>query len=340
MRMTKSLQAIVILTAVLFTSLASADDRWVVYEGKEGPGKGKHIVLIAGDEEYRSEEAMPQLGKILAVHHGFKCTVLFSQNPKTGEIDPNNQRNIPGLEALKTADLMMVNLRFRNLPDEQMKHIVDYVEGGGPVIGMRTATHAFSIRGESKYKKYSNGYGGADYRGGFGRQVLGEKWISHHGGHGRQSTRGIVADGAEKHPIMRGIKSGDIWGTTDVYGVRLPLPKGCQTLVLGQVLVGMKFDDKPLEGKKNDPMMPVGWVKSYTGASAKSARIFTTTMGASQDLVAEGSRRMLVNAAYWCLSMEAKIAAKSKVDIVGEYKPTPFGGGRFKKGVKPADHKL
>ena len=94
------------------------------------------------------------------------------------------------------------------------------------------------------------------------------------------------------------------------------------------------------EGKKNDPMMPVGWVKTYKGASAKSARVFTTTMGASQDLIAAGSRRMLVNAAYWCLGLEAKIAAKSKVDVVGQYKPTPFGGGRFTKGVKPADHKL
>ena len=340
MRMTKSLRTILILAALLSASLASADDRWVVYEGKEGPGKGKHIVLIAGDDEYRSEEAMPQLGKILAVHHGFKCTVLFSQDPKTGEINPTNQNNIPGLEALKTADLMMVNLRFRSLPDEQMKHFVDYVEGGGPVLGMRTATHAFNIRGASKYKKYSNGYGGADYRGGFGRQVLGEKWINHHGRHGSQSTRGIVAAGAEKHPIMTGIKSGDIWGPTDVYTVRLPLPKGCQPLVLGQVLVGMKFDDKPLAGKKNDPMMPVGWVKTYQGASAEPARVFNTTMGASQDIVVEGTRRMLVNAAYWCLGMEKKIDAKSKVDIVGEYKPTRFGFGKYTKGVKPADHKL
>jgi type 1 glutamine amidotransferase len=332
-----------IVAAVLsasLSSLSSADDRWVVYEGKEGPGRGKHIVLIAGDDEYRSEEAMPQLGKILAVHHGFKCTVLFSQDADTGEINPTNQKNIPGLETLKTADLMIVNLRFRSLPDEQMKHFVDYVEGGGPVVGMRTATHAFNIRGESKYKKYSNGYGGADYKGGFGRQVLGEKWINHHGGHGRQSTRGIIAPGTEKHPILTGIKSGDIWGPTDVYGVRLPLPGDSKPLVLGQVLVGMNFDDKPLEGKKNDPMMPVGWTKSYQGLSAKPARIFNTTMGASQDLTAPGTRRMLVNAAYWCLGMEAKIDGKSKVDIVGEYKPTRFGFGKFTKGVKPADHKL
>src|SRR3974377_1970344 len=100
---------------------ARSADPWIVYDGFEGPGKGKHIVLVSGDEEYRSEEALPQLGKILAKHHGFKCTVLFSIDPKDGTIHPN-MSNIPGLVALKTADLMILSLRFRNLPDDQMKH--------------------------------------------------------------------------------------------------------------------------------------------------------------------------------------------------------------------------
>src|SRR5207247_6392577 len=108
-------------------------------------GKGKHIVLVSGDEEYRSEESLPQLGKILAKHHGFKCTVLFAIDKKDGTINPNQNDNIPGLEALKTADLMVVFLRFRNLPDEQMKHIDEYVAAGKPIVGMRTATHAFQI---------------------------------------------------------------------------------------------------------------------------------------------------------------------------------------------------
>src|SRR6266508_4385591 len=82
-----------------------AADPWVVYEGSDGPGKGKHVVLVSGDEEYRSEEALPQLAKILARHHGFKCTVLFAIDPADGTINPNVS-NIPGLEALKTADLM------------------------------------------------------------------------------------------------------------------------------------------------------------------------------------------------------------------------------------------
>src|SRR5687767_15263790 len=121
---------------ILFAGVLLAGSRLfaagVVYEGDEGPGKGKHIVLVSGDEEYRSEEALPQLGKILAKHHGFKCTVLFAIGAD-GTIDPNTNNNIPGLEALKTADLMVIATRFRDLPDEQMKHIAEYVEAGKPV---------------------------------------------------------------------------------------------------------------------------------------------------------------------------------------------------------------
>ena len=124
---------------------ALAGDQWVVYQGAEGPGQGKNVVLISGDEEYRSEEALPQLAKILAKHHGFTCTVLFAIG-KDGSIDPNRNDNIPGLEALRKADLMIIATRFRDLPDDQMKEIDDYVESGRPVIGMRTATHAFNIK--------------------------------------------------------------------------------------------------------------------------------------------------------------------------------------------------
>jgi type 1 glutamine amidotransferase len=312
-----------------------AQEQWVVYQGGEGPGKGKHVVLVSGDEEYRSEEGLPQLGKILAKHHGFKCTVLFAINPSDGSIDPNTATNIPGLDALASADLMIILTRFRNLPDDQMQHIVNYVESGKPIIGLRTATHAFNLAENSKFKKY--GWTSKEWDGGFGRQVLGETWINHHGNHGSQSTRGLIAKGMEGNPIVRGIKDGDIWGPTDVYGVRLPLPGDSQPLVMGQVLSNMKSDDPPVEGKQNDPMMPIAWTKSYTGAQGKPARIFTTTMGASTDLASEGLRRLIVNAAYWCLGMEGQIAEKSKVDIVGEYNHSPFGNNGFKKGVKPAD---
>ena len=326
----------VLLGLAMTASLLSADDRWVVYEGGEGPGRGKHIVLVSGDEEYRSEEALPQLGKILAVHHGFKCTVLFAID-QDGTINPNRGDNIPGLEALKTADLMILALRFRNLPDDQMQHIVDYVEAGKPIIGMRTATHSFNNKGR-KHAHYD--WQDKDTQGGFGRRVLGETWISHHGNHGSQSTRGVFAQGQEKHPILKGIADGEIWGPTDVYGVRLPLPGDSQPLVMGQILTGMKPTDAPLEGAKNDPMMPIAWTKTYMGESGKTGRVFTTTMGASQDLENEGLRRLLVNAAYWCVGMEDQIPEKAKVSIVGTYEPSPFKFKGAKKGVKPADHRL
>src|SRR5688572_13371877 len=105
--------------------LMGQEQSWVVYQGHDGPGKGKHVVLVSGDEEYRSEETLPQLGKILAVHHGFQCTVLFAVNPQDGTIDPNRNDNIPGLAALDKADLLILFTRFRKLPDEQMKHLVD-----------------------------------------------------------------------------------------------------------------------------------------------------------------------------------------------------------------------
>ncbi|QDU26015.1 Trehalose utilization [Anatilimnocola aggregata] len=308
----------------------------VVYEGTEGLGKGKHVVLVAGDEEYRSEEALPQLGQILAKHHGFKCTVLFPI-AEDGTINPDVS-NIPGLEALETADLMIVGLRFRDLPDDQMKYMAEYIESGKPIIGLRTSTHAFNIPKGKTYEKYSFNFGGQDYTKGFGRQVLGETWVNHHGKHGSQATRGIFAKGQESHPILMGIADGQIFGPTDVYTVNLPLPGDSVPLVLGQVVDGMKEEDKALEGPKNDPMMPVAWTKTYTTSSGKKARVFTTTMGASQDLLNEGVRRMIVNASFWALGLEGKIPDKTVVDIVGDYKPTRFSFKGYTKGVKPEDH--
>jgi hypothetical protein len=318
----------------LLAGPAAAADPWLVLDGGDGPGKGKHIVLVSGDEEYRSEEALPALAKILAKHHGFKCTVLFAIDPTDGTINPNVS-NIPGLEALRTADLLIVFLRFRDLPDEQMKHLVEYIESGRPIIGLRTSTHAFNFRKNKGYTPYS--FNSKDWDGGFGRQVLGETWISHHGKHGSQSTRGILARELANHPILRGIQDGDIWGPTDVYGVTLPLPGDSKPLVLGQVLEGMKPTDAPVAGKQNDPMMPVAWIKTYKGLEGKTARVFTTTMGASQDLESEGLRRLLVNACYWAVGLEDRIPAKAVVDLVGSYQPLPFKFNGFQKGVKPAD---
>ncbi len=326
--------ALVLASAALVAgSTCRADDSWIVLEGGDGPGHGKHVVLVSGDEEYRSEEALPQLAKILAKRHGFKCTVLFAIG-EDGSIDPDRNDNIPGLEALESADLMILATRFRNLKDEQMARILAFAEAGKPIIGMRTATHAFNIPGGRKFAKYS--WNSRDPQGGFGRVVLGETWISHHGNHGSQSTRGILAKDEKDHPILRGLKDGDIWGPTDVYGVRLPLPGDSKPLVYGEVVEGMKSDDPPAKGPKNDPMMPVAWIKSYQlSPEAKAGKAFTTTMGAATDLENAGLRRLLVNATYWAVGLEDQIKPDANVDLVGEYKPRKFGFKGAAKGVRP-----
>ncbi len=309
------------------------EPQWVVYESGSGPGSGKQLVLLAGDEEYRSEEALPMLARILAVRHGFRCTVLFSINPKTGEIDPDEQTNVPGIAALDHADLAILFWRFRELPDADMKHVVDYVESGRPLIGLRTSTHAFQYRRrpESPYARYS--FDSAVWPGGFGQQVLGDTWVSHHGSHGSQSTRGVVDAAHADHPILRGVK--DVWGPTDVYGITHLLPTD-SVLLRGQVLQGMSPTDPPVEGAQNQPMMPLLWARERA-TDHGSQRVVASTIGASVDFQCADLRRAFINACYWTLRMEDKIAAKSDVELVGDYEPTFFGFGKARKGVRPAD---
>jgi hypothetical protein len=337
----KLMRAFLMAVVLALTVSAVQAGDWVVYEGKQGPGKGKHIVFLSGDEEYRSEEGLPMLAKILAQRHGFKCTVLFSLNA-AGEIDPNAKASIPGIEALDSADLCVMLLRFREWPDAQMKHFVDYYLSGKPIIALRTSTHAFNYGKDSQsvYKNFS--YNSGEWKGGFGKQVLGETWVAHHGAHKKEATRGIIEPAAKDNPILKDVV--DLFGDSDVYTATPP--SDATILVRGQVLVGMNQTDAPVVGKqketdkyeKNNPLQPIVWTRNYKNEAGKTNKILTTTMGAATDLQNEGLRRLLVNGAYWATGL--KVPSKANVDYVGEFKPTMYGFNGGKKGVKPADHEL
>jgi len=317
---------------------------WLVYEG--ATESAKHIVLISGDEEYRSEEALPQLAKILSKHHGFKCTVLFAQDPNApGVVNANYVKNIAGLEALDSADMMVIFTRFRALPDAQMQHFEKYLMAGKPVFGIRTATHAFNFGKEAvtNFAHFSNGYAGDEtaWADGFGRLILGEKWQTHHGHHKHQSTRGVINEDYASHPIVSGIESGSIWGATDVYGVRLPLPEDSEPIVLGQVInrageydendifFGMKPTDEEIAKENNtglrvdDVFMPIAWTKSYQIPGGKKGKAFTSTIGASTDMLNESVRRLWVNGVFW--AMDETVPNKANVALVGEYDPSAYG---------------
>ena len=301
----------------------------LVYQGNEGPGKGKHIVFIASDHEYRSEETLPALARILAKHHGFKCTVVFGVDD-LGVIQPGAS-NVPGIEALKTADLMVVFTRFQNWPAKQMQHFVDYLDRGGPLVGLRTATHGFQIPDDSPFARYSNEYVGDEFKDGFGRQILGEKWAGHYGGNHRSSTRLDVVPEKASHPILRGVKK--MWVQCGGYQAR-PLEPS-EVLAMAQPLLGMEPDS---EADLKMPPVPGAWTRSYKGKSGQEGHVFTSTYGASNDIENEGYRRMLINACFWAAGIEDAIVADADVSFAGPYNATwREGRGQRREDLKPDD---
>ncbi len=309
---------------------------WLTYPGGEGPGKGKHIVLIAAEQEYRSEQSMPMLAKILAAHHGFDCTVLFAVNDK-GEVDPTmpvyrekgkeaefKPHHIPGLEHLASADLVILFNRLLTLPESEQQLIVKYIDSGKPIIALRTANHGFISSLPYKINGKTVNWG---------NDVLGGSFMNHHGRWHADSTRGIIVDAMKDHPILAGVT--DIWGTSDVYRTYKEggsLPEGCTALVWGQPLMGRKHDDAP---NPNLEPLPVAWFKTWRTSEGKDARVFQSTMGSGDDLQSAGLRRLIINAAYWGMGMEAKITPTRSVDIVGEYHPLEAGFDYKRLGIVP-----
>ena len=320
----------VVLLLALSSTAVAQNAHLVVYQGESGPGAGKHIVLLAGDHEYRSEETLPAVARILARRYGFRCSVYFTTDPKTGFIEPGSS-HIQGLEALKTADLMIVFLRFQDFPDAEMKHFVDYLDRGGPIVGLRTATHAFQIkRPDAPFLKYTWRDGRAEYPGGFGRQVLGETWVSHYGTNHKQSSLLVPEASQAQHPILRGVK--DVWVESGGYTAD-PMP-GSVVLMRGRILNGMTPDAPPAPDKKE---LPVVWTRTYRGASGREGRVFTTTHGASEDLRNDGFRRLLVNGVLWAMGLESSIQPAMDVSFVGPFNPSRYSFNGFVKGLRPSD---
>jgi hypothetical protein len=308
--------------------------QWLTYPGADGPGKGKHIVLIAAEQEYRSEQSMPMLAKILSKHHGFDCTVLFGVN-ENGDVDPTmpvypekgqelRPHHVPGLEHLASADLVIFFTRLLTLPMAEREHIVRYVDSGKPIIAIRTANHGFNAALPYKINGKNVNWG---------NDVLGGTFMNHHGNWHADSTRGIIVDAVKDHPILVGVS--DIWGTSDVYRTYKEgsgLPAGCTALVMGQPLAGRKHDDPP--NPKKEPL-PVAWVKTWQTSGGKSARVFHTTMGSGDDFENPGLRRLVINAAYWGLNMEPAISPTRSVEFVDLYKPLGTGFNYKQLGVVP-----
>ena len=249
------------------------------------------VVFVTGDDEYRSEITMPMIAEILERNYPVRTQVLFAK-PK-----PQSKNNIEGLEALEHADLAVFFLRFRALPDDQLRHILNYVNSGKPIVGLRTSTHAFL---------YPKGHPQAALNDGFGRDVFGQKWLYHHG---HSSTTEVEVEPLKNHPILRGIAP-KFHAASWLYHV-LPLEGDSRPLLIGNAVRS--------EQPKQQPE-PVAWTKTHKGG-----RVFFTTLGHPKDFENESMRRLLVNGILWVLDQEVPRGG-AKVDFVRPYVAPPTSG--------------
>ena len=313
------------------TAAKTATNDFVTYHGNKGAGSGKHVVCLTGDEEYRSEEGLVQLAKILAFRHGFRVTVLFAIDPDDGTINPNVNNTLPGAETLCSADVIVMGLRFRHYPDKVMQHFVNAYLAGKPIIALRTSTHAFNYPEDSQSKFACYSFQNESWPGGFGRQVLGETWVDHLGTNHEEATRGLPCAEVKGHPLLRGV--GTIFAPSGAYTAD-PMPDS-KVLIRGQVLAGMTPDSQAVIGEQNDPLQPVAWSRLHCNCAGRINRVLCTTMGAATDLLDESFRRLLVNGVYWGLQME--VPRRADVRTVGNYQPSDYNFEGFRQGVKPAD---
>ena len=290
---------------------ATENQTYLEFPGKQGAGHGKRVVLIAGDEEYRSEESLPMLAKILSQRHGFNCTVLFSMDPTGSYIDPNNQTSVSNPQAIAKADLIIIQTRFRRWSAEEYQYLADFLNSGKPIIGLRTATHAFTGSGKTGDFKWDD----------FGLKILGEKWVAHHGRHAVEGARGVIEEANAGHPILNSVK--DVFAPSDVYTVSNLNEKEATVLMRGAVTATLDPASKPIEGPKNNPMMPLAWLREYTAPNGTTkGKAFCTTAGASVDFKSEDLRRMVVNATYFLAGL--KVPEKADVAFVDPFEPTMF----------------
>lgn len=251
-----------------------------------------HVVFVTGDDEYRSEYSMPAFARILEARHGLRTSVAYARpTPQTAD-------NIEGLEALASADLAVFFLRWRVLPEAQMRRILTYVESGKPLAGFRTTTHAF---------RYPKDHPFAPWNDGFGRDIFGQKWFRHHGH--MSSTRVVVAPESKDHPVLRGV-SQEFPARSWLYTVA-PLVGDCNVLLIGRAV-------NP-QNNRDDGPQPVAWVKTYKGA-----RVFFTTLGHPEDFFEPSIRRLVVNGLLWALGREIPRGGAA-ADWVEDYRPPASG---------------
>jgi len=254
------------------------------------------VVFVTGDHEYGSEATMPLLAAELEKNYNMR-TIVLKSSP-----DQNAEENIPGLEVLKDADLAVFFLRWRRLPESQVKFIDDYLKSGKPLVGFRTTTHAFNYPTGHPLEKWNA----------FGERAFGAPpgWggAAKHTHYGHKSSTDVsIIQEAAKHPILTGVDK-NFHVKSWLYKVLPDFPaKGSTWLLMGKPV----NPDTP-EAINN----PVAW----TWQTAAGGKTFMTTLGHPEDFQLEAVQRLAINAVHWTLGMPAPVKWKGKININVPYR--------------------
>ena len=252
------------------------------------------VVFVTGDHEYSGEETLPLIATELEKNYGLNTKVLKASP------NQNAENNIPDLEILAKADLVVFFLRWRQLPVKQLEFIDKYLKSGKPVMGFRTSTHAFNFpKGHESEKWNAFGEFALNAPPGWGK--------SGHTHYGHKSTTDVsVIEAVKKHPILRGI-SPNFHVSSWLYRVLPDYPtKGSEWLLMGK---SVNPDKEAIEN-------PVAW----TGKNSFGAKIFMTTLGHPEDFQVADFQRLIINAIHWELGKKVPTKWKGKIEINVPYR--------------------
>ena len=256
MRLHRILAAFVL--AILWAGAGRAAEPAVPSSADKRP----HVVFAIHEDEYHADQTLPRLAQLLSDRYGCRCSMLLG----------DGDRGIPGLEALKTADVLVLYARRKALPKEQMAMLHAYLDAGKPLVGLRTASHAFAL-----LKKPSPP--GMEQWATFDGDVLGGNYHGH--GPNPAGTEVKVAPGAANHPILEGVQPASWHSTSSLY-LASPIDKKAKVL---------------LRGSAKDKDEPIAWTRTYRGG-----RVFYTSLGHVDDFEQPQFLRLLVNAIHWAMN--------------------------------------
>lgn len=234
---------------VMFATWALADE------------KPKHIVFLFNENHYRPHETLPVFAKQLATERGFKTTLLKVESG----------RGVAGIEALKTADLLVLFVRREALPLAQFSALRSYLDAGKPLVAIRTASHAFSVKGAVPE-------GLANWET-FDADVLGGNYHGHHPAAAGLDVKTVEANKA--HPILAGVELNGWHAPGELY-MNAPIAKDTTVLLTGEIA--------------GQPVEPIAWTRNF-----KNSRVFYTALGHPDHFANPQFHRLLVNAMGWAM---------------------------------------